>query len=76
MTEDQLRHLLLTGTAEARPFIQINVGGSPSGPRYPSRNPDEHGRTLAEELFGIGRTQSEIQSVREDGNSEISTASI
>jgi hypothetical protein len=65
-TDEQLRHLLLAGTAEARPFTQVNSGGAPPGPRYPLRNPGEHGQALAENLSGLRGVQSEIQSRREE----------
>jgi Subtilase family len=64
-TEERLRHLILAGTAEARRFTQVNVGGRPEGPRYPKRDPEEHGRALVDELSGILEEQAELLSKRQ-----------
>lgn len=63
--EERLRHLLLAGTAEARRFTQVNVGGRPDGPRYPKRAPEEHGRALVEELSEIIEKQPELLGKRQ-----------
>jgi hypothetical protein len=64
--EERLRHLLLAGTAEVRPFTTVNRGGQPSGPRYPRRSQDEHGRALIEELAAVRQAQEEVRALREE----------
>src|SRR3954449_2988883 len=63
-TEEQLRHLVLAGTADSRPFTQVNAGGRRPGPRYPARNPEEHGRALNEGLAAIGQSRTELEHSR------------
>jgi len=63
--EERLRHLILAGTAEARRFTQVNDGGRPKGPRYPRRNPAEHGRALLDELSGVLEERAELLSTRQ-----------
>jgi hypothetical protein len=63
LTSERLRHLVLAGTAEARPFTQRNQGRQ-RGPSYPSRDPNTHGMALAAELSAVSRGLAENQERR------------
>lgn len=65
LTSTQLRHLVLTGTARSRNFVQRNQGGRRSA-TYPARDPDAHGQALRTALESVGESIGAVQEQRVD----------
>jgi len=62
----RLRHLFIAGTRQSFSFTTPNQGGRKGGPKYPQRDPEEHGSSLVSELSRIVGTQPRLLGLRQN----------